>query len=377
MAIANFKEVINRLVAAEQFRTIVNNPRLQLGTPGRNFVFSQYLPERLQRDLAFRDTPIQMRTVGAVDNERYGAIGMRGSLRVSSQVFELGNSDVGQMLPAKVYDDMLEVFRDLPLNQAMVQVAQQLLGYQDVLIARGLAVKREYQRAQAIEKGRLEILGENNFRYDVTYKDPPGARVTLGATEPGSPYNNAVDPMEFILDKIQERSNDNGLAPSAIITTRKVMNAFRKNAIVKQYGTSIVSDTTGSVTTGPIASMQSVVNAFSANNLPMPMEYDLRFPTMTGAVRMISEDVLIILYETGLDQETTLDLDPVVDPTFGYDTLGFYAIGRTAGNLLPGISTSVKMVDDDKPSIEFKGWQTTLPIIQIPEAINVFTYSPI
>ena len=155
------------------------------------------------------------------------------------------------------------------------------------------------------------------------------------------------------------------------------MNAFRKNAIIKQYGSSIISDTTGSVTTGPITSMRTVMNAFSANNLPMPIEYDLRFPTMTGSVRMISEDVLIILYETGLDQETTLDLDPIVDPTFGYNTLGFYAIGRTAGNLLPGISTSVKMIDNDKPSIEFKGWQTTLPILQIPEAINVFTYSSI
>jgi len=53
------------------------------------------------------------------------------------------------------------------------------------------------------------------------------------------------------------------------------------------------------------------------------------------------------------------------------DTLGYFAIGRPAGQNTPGRVTHLASFTNKPPRIEAEGWQTSLPVIVEPESIGV------
>ena len=72
---------------------------------------------------------------------------------------------------------------------------------------------------------------------------------------------------------------------------------------------------------------------------------------------------------TGRDQSIDLaDQEPLIV----FDTLGYTAIGRAAGQTNAGRVIKTRVIDDSKPPrIEGEGWQTSLPVIQEPEALYI------
>ena len=55
------------------------------------------------------------------------------------------------------------------------------------------------------------------------------------------------------------------------------------------------------------------------------------------------------------------------------NTLGYTALGRAAGQAMPGRVLRMEAFENKPPRIEAEGWQTSLPVITNPEAIAVIT----
>lgn len=375
----NIESLINKLIEDQAFDDVIANPALQLGMPPqRPFLMSSVLPERTVSENAFRDTLMAYRTHIANDATRYSPVQFKGSAKVGEALFELTDSDIGSQFTGREYDVLVD---KLMRTEDMQSAATTLLDFVNRTVAIPLAAKRELQRCQAVVYGEITREGDNELLEKIQYPVPAGTRVTVeGGTEAapaGELYDDTKDPAESLAERIDQREEDLGLEVSQIITTRKIMRAFRRNDTINKYGVSVVANQDGSLATrANTPATQAVLNAFATHDLPMPMMYDLSFPRVDGTqIRMIPDNVLIVLFQTGQMSSVFYDIDEANDPYFLYDTLGYTAIGRPVGQQNPGIASLTKAnLDDKPPNLAFKGWQTTLPIIQMPEAILVITY---
>lgn len=360
------KTLIERMLAAQNFARVINNPMAQFGTVQRPLLGASILPERNVPQNEFVEQAIRYRTMVANDGTRYSPVQKKRGMLTGQMIVMLGHSDIGSEFTASDYDAFIELIqRANPSggDAATMDAIARLTAWADVTLRRPLDVKNEVQRWQAIVDASVVRKGDGGFRETVAFSNPSGHRVNAA----GVWSSDAYDPYDDILAGVAKLESK-GYQVGRIITSHTVVGHLLGNAKMQARVGKIqvaAGAVVGSVGRLSLAGLQGIL---SDDGIPPIEKYDEQYQTQTGSYRYLTENCMVILARTGRDATMT---SPDGNPLVLQDTLGYVGIGRAAGQSSPGRAIVVTPFENKPPRIEGEAWQTSFPVILDPEAIYV------
>lgn len=361
---ADIARLIDQMVTTGAIQRIARNRLAQFGTRTRRLIGAEVLPSLEVPENAYKDDTVKYRTVVANAGTRYSPVQLKGNVLSGTVNVELFDIDIGSELTSRDYDALL---RYLDRNDTMEAMAN-ITNFLDTTVNMGLEELREVYRWQAIEKALVNRRGSNGYTEDIAYSNPAGHRAAAAAA--WSVDTN--DPFDDIFNRVQLMA-DKGFQVSRIVSTRYVVGIMGGNDLVRtRVGQIKVNVSGGLAVSAGRASLAQINSAMGAEGLPDIELYDLIYRTQTGTGRFISNDVMIFLGTTGRDVNLELG-DNATPVEILPDTLGYYGVGRAAGQSAPGRVIQARFKDDKPPRIEAQGWETGAPVITEPEAIATIT----
>ena len=355
--------LLTRMQANGYYTSIATNPLAQFGSRSRRLLGATVLPEQNVPENAYREEQVRYRSIIANDGTRYSPAQKKGGEITGSMLVELGNSDISRELSPRDYDALVRLVGSG--EGGMEQMANVVLRFTDELLNGALIDANEKARWQAIINASVVRQGDNGYTETVAYPNPAGHRFNAG----GLWSNDAYDPFDDIL-LAAEKLTDKGYSVSRIIATRNEISLLMKNAkFAQRAGRLSVTSGNDVVVQGGRVTLDDINNIMNANGLPAVEEYNALFNTSTGQGRFFPTGNMVFIASTGQAQEvprTEAEAPLVLD-----DVLGYTAIGRATGQSEPGRAFYLQAFENKPPRVEGEGWQTSLPVIQWPDAISV------
>jgi len=348
------------------FVRIARDRRAQFGPPERPRLGAELLPAVEQPENAYTDDTVKYRTVVANAGTRYSPVVLKRGAYVGTVKVEMFEMDLGSELTSREYDALL---RYLDRNATMDAMSQ-IVRFVQTTVNEGMEELREVYRWQAIESALVKRRGANGFKEDIKYSNPAGHRAVAASAW----SNNANDPMVDVFNRVALLKGK-GYTVNRIITTQNVLNILMLNDKMRtRAGMITVNVGGGLVVQGGMANADQINGIFRSNNLP-PLElYDEVYRTSTGTARFISSDVMIFICTTGRSENIVITEtnNEITNELLG-NTLGYYGVGRAAGQSDPGRVIIAEHKERKPPRIEAEGWETSAPVITEPEAIATIT----
>lgn len=368
----DIRGLVEMMVNEAAFRNIANNPLAQFGVPNRTYLGASLLPEQNVPENEYMEEGIQYRTLIANHGTRYSPVQLKGGALSGSMRVSLSNSDIGSQITGADYDALIKLIErttsvngqvDRPAMRAMEQIG----GWSDLTLNRPLVETNEKMRWEAIVDAQVNLVGNNGYSETVVYPNPTGHRVAAAGVWSSNAYDPYADIMtgaEFLAGK--------GYTVNRIFTSTNVRSKLSLNTkITSRIGRINVQG--GNLVNQPMgrAQLADLNNIFSADGLPPIELYDLQYRTSTGSGYFLKRDVFVLVATTGRDKSIDRgDLEPLTMQ----DTIGYVGVGRPAGQSDSGRVVFTRAITDSKPPrIEGEAWQTSLPVVQDPEAIYVIT----
>lgn len=362
----DIRGLVEGMIEAGNFQKIVNNPLTQFGVKARRYLGAELLPEKMTEYNAYVEEGIKYRTVVANAGTRYSPAQIKGGVLTGEFEVRLGESDIGSHFTGADYDALIRALQmyggDVGMSpQAVIQMTQ----WADRTLVLPLVEHNEKNRWQAIVNAQVTLTGDNGYVETVNYSNPPGHRVAAA----GQWSNNNYDPYQDIMAGVEVLASV-GYTVNRIFCGTPVRAKLSNNTnMIRRVGRLTIDHTGATAFQAGRATLAEINAAFSDDGLP-PLElYDLQYRTQTGYARFLDGASFVMVATTGRDQSIDLgDAEPVTV----FNTLGYQAIGRPAGQMGPGRVMKTRVIDDSKPPrIEGEGWQTSLPVVLEPEAIYV------
>lgn len=349
--------------------TLATDPLAQFGPPTRIYMGATLMPERLVLLNAYREQAIRYRTVIANSGTRYSPAQLKDDNSiVGSMLVELGNQDIARQFTGEDYDAFLTLLITRPTMDAVVSMIRWL----DVTVLRAILDLNERMRWDCLIAASVVMTGDNGYTETVAYPNPSGHR--FAATSTWS--NDANDPYVDIISAVQLLA-DKGYTVNRIIGSRKVATILARNSKMQaRVGGRITVSTGGQLASEPrpLISLADLNGVLNADGLP-PIEInDQLYRDYAGSHRFIPDTVLFFAGTTGEDQ-AVIDLNFAQNDVFPVteNILGYFAIGRPAGQATSGRVIRLEAKDDKPPRINAEGWQTGLPVLVEPESVAVIT----
>jgi len=339
------------------------NPFAQLGAANRVYLGASLLPEMMVEENAYTEDQIKFRSIAANAGTRFSPTQKKSGDLYGAFEVRLAEMDIAREMTGREYDTLLRMLAGSS-NPSMQSIAS-VVDWAEVTLNRAIIERAEADRWEAIVDAAIVRGGDNAYTETVTYDDPANHRTAQSAAW----STNTTDIFAQIFTKVDLLA-DKGLTVSRMITSRNVFNKMANNAITRTRTSRIAIDATGQLSGAPgKATFNALNSALAEDGLPPIELYDLRYRTQTTSQRFLPNDVFVFIAETGRDQ--TIDL-PDADQRIPLpNTLGYYAVGRAAGQSSPGKVIRLEAKFDKPPRIEGEAWMTGLPVIQEPEAIAV------
>lgn len=371
----DIRGIVSSLAQSNVFYQLINDPLAQFGPPNANYLGAELLPEKRVETNEYTEQAIRYRTVIANDATRYSPVQKKGNVLSGSMKVSLGNSDTGSELTGADYDALIKLIEqsrstagapggnvDRPGMMAM----EQILKWVDLTLNRPLLELNEYQRWQALANASVVRQGDDGYTETVTYPNPTGHRVSVGGTW----SNNSYDPYTDLMAKVEFLATK-GFTVNRIVSGSDVRSILSLNAkMTARVGR--LGVTAGSVVNNPAgrATLAEINEAFGRDNLP-PLElYDRQYRTQTTTGYFAPRGTMFLFATTGRDASIDRgDLEPLTME----NTLGYTAVGRATGQSAPGRVVRTEAFENKPPRIEGEAWQTSLPVIQEPEAVVVLS----
>lgn len=362
----DIQRIIDQMATTGAIDRITRNRLAQFGTRTRRLIGAELLPAQTVPENSYTDDTVKYRTVIANAGTRYSPVVLKGNALVGTVKVELFDIDIGSELTSRDYDALVSY---LNRNDTMEAMAS-LTNFLDTTVNMGLEELREVYRWQAIEKASVTRIGANNYREVIPFSNPAGHRAAAAAAwsvDTNDPFDDINNRVQLLTDK--------GFQVGRIFAGRNVVNIMGNNDKVRtRTGTVKVSAANGQFTVaGGRASLAQINTAMGDEGLPPIELYDLLYRMQDGTTgRFISADVMIFVGLTGRDVQLELNNPDQVNELLP-DTLGYYGVGRAAGQSAPGRVIQQKFKDDKPPRVEAQGWETSAPVITEPEAIASIT----
>jgi hypothetical protein len=352
--------LLEQMLSEGAFTDLLNNPLAQFGTGSRQYLGATILPERMVEENAYTEDAIRYRTVIANDGSRYSPAQKKESgLLIGSMEVSLGHQDIAREFTAREYDVFLRLLNRNATMDAMVSI----LNWFNRTVVLSLVELMEKQRWDAIVNATVVRKGDNGYEETVLYPDPPGHRITL--VDAWS--DDTVDPFEDIA-AVANVMREKGYEVNRIITSRAVVSTIANNPLVRsRAGQAFLQvDATGALSAryGRLQTAQ-INQSLQADGLPPIETYDLTYRTEMGVEYFLPRDTMVLLATTGQDEELVAE----EELRLIQNTLGYHAVGRAAGQANPGRALWMEAYRNKPPRIEAEAWQTSLPVINEPEAI--------
>lgn len=351
-------QLIYQLTVDGAIDGIARNQTAQFGTDSRRYIGATLLPERNVPDNSFREDSISYRTIIANASTRYSPPQKKGGALIGSFLVELGEQDIASEFTSRDYDALLAYLR----NGATMDAMYSLTNFLDTTINRALLELNEKDRWGAIINAQVSRVGDNKYAETVSYVDPANHRFSSAA----SWSTDTTDIMEEIWGVIDLFATK-GFTISRIVSSRNVVSIMAGNDTIKSRAGKVTVSAGSLVANTGKVDLAALNQIFSEDGLPPIELYDLQYRTQSGTERFIPNDCMAFFCTTGRDE--TLDLGDTLEIV--PDTIGYHAIGRSAGQASPGRVIRAEAYSNKPPRIEAEGWQTSLPVITEPEAIAV------
>lgn len=361
----DIQRLIDQMVTSGAIARIARNRAAQFGTRTMPLLGASLLPAVDQEENSYTDDTIRYRTVVGNAGTRYSPVVLKGNAYTGSVKVELFDIDIGSELTSRDYDALI---RYLDRNLSMDAVSS-ITNFLNTTVNMGLEVLREVYRWQAIEKALVQRRGANSYREDIAYSNPAGHRAVAASAW----SNDANDPFDDIFNRVQ-LLKDKGYTVDRIFSTLNVMGIMGNNDKVRtRVGSIKVNVGGGLIVQGGRASRAQINGALGDEGLPNIELYDEVYRTQaSGTKRFISNDVMIFVCTTGRDESVVLG-DAAGTVELLPNTLGYYGVGRAAGQSGPGRVMQAVHKTDKPPRIEAQGWETSAPVLTEPEAIATIT----
>lgn len=271
---------------------------------------------------------------GFVDAAEYRAydaetpIGGRG-LGASRITFEL--PPLGQKRRVSEYDQLAR------LGNGGESAIRDAIGKATVLRAQAVADRVELERGRVLTSGKA-VINENGFKIDSEFGRSPDLTVTLG-----TPWSDASsNPIEDMLAWAESYVDTNGEAPAYMVASTKAISALTK------FQGFLPKDSLRSR-----ASFDEINALLAVEGLPELVRYDRRVRVNGEALRVIPENVVLLLPDesAGLGKTywgTTLES---LDPRYGI-----------AADDRPGIVAGAYQ-DDDPMGVWVKASAIAMPAL--------------
>lgn len=360
--------LIAQLENENAFYELINNPLAQFGTQDPiPYVGATLLPEVNQPQNEYTERDIRFRSVIANDSERYSPVQIKGTMKTASFRVSLGDSDIGNQMDAREYDEFIRLLRSagagVPGSPGALAT---LLNWADLSLVQPLLMRNEKYRWDAMVDGQVIRVGDNGYREVVDFAKPTGHRVAAG----GVWSNNAYDPYPDIVAGAEFLASK-GYTVNRMFAGGSVTSKLLNNTNIKQrLGRVVIAP--GVITGIPgRASKEDLDGLFGEDNLPPIEQYDKQYFTQSSSGYYLKRNVLVMVASTGRSKSISLgDADPLIVP----NTLGYIGIGTPQGAAAPGRVIHVRAIENSKPyRVEGESWQVSGPVVQDPEAIYVIT----
>lgn len=343
------------------FMRIARNPQAQFGRTNRQYLGASLLPERSAPANAYREDDVRYRTVIANLGTRYGPSQKKGGDIIGSFMVELAESDISREFTGQMYDALLAYLQRNASMEAMVSLTNWL----DTTVNLALVELLEKWRWEAICGGVIAATGDNKLSENIVYSNPSGHRVTPAAAW----TTDTTDPFEDI-QTMADLLAAKGYTINRIITGRDVMAMMAGNDKVKtRTGVAVVTPSGQIAAAAGRASFDTINGALQADGLPAIELYDQQYRTQEGTGFFLPRGTMVMACSTGRME----DIDLGDDTRTIYDTLGYTALGRAAGQSTQGRVIRAEAFENKPPRIEAEGWQTALPVITEPEALAIIS----
>lgn len=363
--------IIANLRDDDDFNAAANDPRAQfIGPRGRTYLGPQILPESLREENFYEEEDFELiQDVIASDVDAHSPpVFKRGAERRLVFEVKLGDSGVALQMTAKDYSTIVRLLgRDAPMQS----IADTVMDFNGNLV-NAATVYNEVQRWGAIIDGEItRVVG--NTEEPITYPNATGQRTPIV----GAWTSDSYDPFDDIFAALDWGADLGFERISRIITTRTVVQTLLGNDIViRRSGNFVQVGTDVFANRADEAKLQTYLGQ---NNFPQLETYDTTYRDQDGVYRFIPEDVFIVIFETGRENEEALDAAelagrPFVPEDFG-GTIGYVGIGTTAGHedRGPGKYVNVRFVDEARPRVVGEMVQKSLPVFTEPNGFLVYT----
>lgn len=363
----------NFLVNRGDFNSNLNNLLAQWGPQNRVLRSANFLPPRLitlNEDTIDR---VNWRSVAAQDTSRHSpAPLLDGGEMFGSIRYKLQDSKLARQLTPADYDGIVAYLR----RSMPMEAAAKLMGLFDSLIIQALAEHDELANCDAIVTGGYARRGNNGYFEYTKGPDLENHRVVMGEdwSDP------TVNPWLYIITRIAVLTNK-GFEKSGIrsMTTDQVRTILKNNPFtaIRAGKSNLVTNSDGTIRAQTIDGLitdDELDNIFKSLGVQVPLTHDLRIPTRTGERRAFKEGALAFIAATGQTEEVIYNQEAGTVPLVVDDTIGFNGIGVANGQSEPGRRSATRVFDNQSDArVEFEGWQTTGPVINVPEAVSVAT----
>jgi len=367
----DFKGLIEGMILGGAFARLVGDPLAQFGPPGKPYLLAELLPEREVEHNEYTEEGIRYRTIIANAGTRYSPVQLKRGVITGSMRVSLGNSDAGDQFTGADYDAVLRLLERASAaaggavpRPTMEGMIAQLLDWAERALNQPLLVHNEVNRAMALFGAQVILVGDNGYREVVNMPNPTGARVAAG----GDWTDDAYDPWPDLIAR-RDYLAAKGAPLRRIITSGNVLSTLSTNAKVRERAGGFVASG-GSIVGVPGSLSRERLNELAdADQMPPFEAYDDIYFTQTGFGHVTPRDEMLFVGATGREGRVDRgDLEPVVKG----DTLGYTAVGRPAGQPVPGRVIKVNAKPDSKPPrVEGEAWQTSFPVVTDPEAVAV------
>ncbi len=365
----NFLELIRLIIAQgqlERFRAAATPA--QFGLASELYLGHTILPERAVPGNVIKNQNIRYRSIIANDAARYSPVQLKeGAAMFGSMLAEMAESDVGTEFTGPDYDTLRRLLNTGGAFAAMPR----LLGWLDREVLQAILRLDEKRIWQAIENGVVDRLGDNSYAEAIAYDDPAGHRFAI--TDDWDAVSAGVsvsDPMDTIF-AVMELAQSKGIRIARVImsgTTQLRMVGNTRFQDRAQYGGAGFVPPNCSIIRG-FPAIGDVANVFGRNGLPAPEIFDGTYEDGTGRHRYLGEHKIVFIGATD-QQEEIVPLEG--DTFYAGNTLGYTGIGEPQGEDTSERVITLKAEVEDKPyRIVTKGWETSLPIIELPEHLIV------
>lgn len=351
---------------------IARDPRVQFGTPQRQYLGAQILPEQTSDTNAIIEDLARFEIVIANDGDPLSPPQIKQSAGGAELIVRLGHIDIATQMDARDMRRLANLVDGNDRAAAESFFARWLTR----AVRLGLSEKAESQRWQLLADAQVSLnyLDQPSRIADFPSLSPDGHRVTVPSGTEAAPagwYADDFDPMAETIIPLVTMLKAKGYMPTRIVTSTNLLQGVLASnpEMQRRSGGTLVINSSGSLENAN-GDLADTSRRFLANGMPAPVTYDLHYRTQTGSQRFLPDDKFIILCTTGRDAEIDLGDDGVrvIEDTFGY-----YGVGVSEGQSTPGAVITPKYSDVKPVGVYAEGYLEGFPILLEPEAIAVVT----